>query len=80
MWWPEGSSYHLSAFSLAGRPGCLAIQYACSCKGARARYSELVPGSAVTHTDDIAWEHSRFGWAGLLIEVFSATVNPAFTT
>jgi hypothetical protein len=68
MWWPEGSSYHLSAFSLAGRPGCLAIQYACSCKGARARYSELVPGSAVTHTDDIAWEHSRFGWAGLLID------------
>lgn len=68
MWWPEGSSYHLSAFSLAGRPGCLAIQYACSCKGARARYSELVPGSAVIHTDDIAWEHSRFGWAGLLID------------
>ena len=21
----------------------------------------LVPGSAVVHTDDIAWEHSRFG-------------------
>jgi hypothetical protein len=33
-----------------------------------ARISELVPGSAVIHTDDIAWEHSRFGWADLLID------------
>jgi hypothetical protein len=30
------------------------------------RISELVPGSVVIHTDDIAWEHSRFGWADLL--------------
>jgi hypothetical protein len=30
-----------------------------------ARISELVPGSVVIGTDDIAWEHSRFGWAGL---------------
>ncbi|HXZ72680.1 MAG TPA: hypothetical protein VEH31_17660, partial [Streptosporangiaceae bacterium] len=28
----------------------------------------MVPGSVVIHTDDIAWEHSRFGWAGLLID------------
>jgi hypothetical protein len=33
-----------------------------------ARICRVVPGSAVVHTDDIAWEHSRFGWAGLLIE------------
>lgn len=33
-----------------------------------ARICRAVPGSAVVHTDDIAWEHSRFGWAGLLIE------------
>lgn len=33
-----------------------------------ARISELVPGSVVIHTDDIAWEHSRFGWADLLID------------
>jgi len=27
-----------------------------------------VAGSAVVHTDDIAWCHSRFGWADLLID------------
>ena len=32
-----------------------------------ARISGMVPGSAVIHTDDIAWEHSRFGWADLLV-------------
>jgi hypothetical protein len=31
------------------------------------RICRAVPGSAVVHTDDIAWEHSRFGWADLLI-------------
>jgi hypothetical protein len=33
-----------------------------------ARIGEAVRGSAVIHTDDIAWEHSRFGWADLLID------------
>lgn len=33
-----------------------------------ARIRGMVPGSAVIHTDDIAWEHSRFGWADLLVE------------
>ena len=33
-----------------------------------ARICRAVPGSAVVHTDDIAWEHSRFGWADLLVE------------
>ena len=32
-----------------------------------ARLRDAVAGSAVVHTDDIAWWHSRFGWAGLLI-------------
>src|ERR1700761_4593133 len=32
------------------------------------RICEMVPGSVVVHTDDIAWEHSRFGWADLLID------------
>ena len=32
-----------------------------------ARIEAVVPGSAVVHTDDIAWQHSRFGWASLLI-------------
>jgi hypothetical protein len=33
-----------------------------------ARIGEAIPGAAVVHTDDIAWEHSRFGWADLLID------------
>lgn len=33
-----------------------------------ARICQAVPGSAVVHTDDIAWKHSRFGWADLLID------------
>jgi hypothetical protein len=32
-----------------------------------ARLQDVVAGSAVVHTDDIAWWHSRFGWADLLI-------------
>jgi hypothetical protein len=32
-----------------------------------ARLQAVVAGSAVVHTDDIAWWHSRFGWADLLI-------------
>jgi hypothetical protein len=27
-----------------------------------ARLQDVVKGSAVVHTDDIAWWHSRFGW------------------
>jgi hypothetical protein len=33
-----------------------------------ARMQGTVAGTAVVHTDDIAWWHSRFGWAGLLID------------
>jgi hypothetical protein len=33
-----------------------------------ARLQDVVAGSAVVHTDDIAWWHSRFGWADLLID------------
>jgi NAD(P)-dependent dehydrogenase (short-subunit alcohol dehydrogenase family) len=54
----------------AGRPSVLAIDGR-SNNGKTtlaARISELVPGSAVIHTDDIAWEHSRFGWADLLMD------------
>jgi hypothetical protein len=32
-----------------------------------ARIRETVTGSVVVHTDDIAWWHSRFGWADLLV-------------
>lgn len=33
-----------------------------------ARLRHVVAGSAVVHTDDVAWRHSRFGWADLLID------------
>ena len=33
-----------------------------------ARLQDVVAGSAVVHTDDIAWWRSRFGWADLLID------------
>jgi len=32
-----------------------------------ARLHAIAAGSTVVHTDDIAWWHSRFGWADLLI-------------
>ncbi|HEY1487825.1 MAG TPA: hypothetical protein VGF84_17090 [Micromonosporaceae bacterium] len=32
------------------------------------RLAALTERSAVVHTDDVAWWHSRFGWADLLIE------------
>ena len=54
----------------AGRPVVLAIDGR-SNNGKTtlaARISGLVPGSAVICTDDIAWEHSRFGWADLLMD------------
>jgi len=56
--------------SSSGRPAVLAIDGR-SNNGKTtlaARISELVPGSVVIHTDDIAWEHSRFGWADLLTD------------
>jgi hypothetical protein len=33
------------------------------------RVAEAVPATAVVHTDDIAWFHSRFGWADLAARV-----------
>lgn len=32
------------------------------------RLRSAVPGAQVVHTDDIAWWHSRFGWADLMID------------
>ena len=48
-----------------GRPAVLAVDGR-SNNGkttVAARICEMVPGAVVVHTDDIAWEHSRFGWA-----------------
>ena len=56
--------------SSSGRPAVLAVDGR-SNNGkttVAARISEMVPGSVVIHTDDIAFAHSRFGWAGLLID------------
>ncbi|MGK5680638.1 uridine kinase family protein [Actinoplanes sp. URMC 104] len=33
-----------------------------------ARIARAVPGAAVVHTDDVAWWHSRFGWADLMAD------------
>jgi hypothetical protein len=53
----------------AGRPVILAIDGRSSSGKTTlaARISDVVAGSAVVSTDDIAWRHSRFGWADLLI-------------
>jgi uridine kinase len=31
------------------------------------RLSQVLPGAAVVHTDDVAWNHSRFGWDDLML-------------
>jgi hypothetical protein len=36
------------------------------------RVSDALPATAVVHTDDIAWFHSRFGWADLAAQVLEA--------
>lgn len=54
----------------AGRPVVLAIDGRSSSGKSTlaARIADLAAGSVIVHTDDIAWRHSRFGWADLLIE------------
>jgi hypothetical protein len=55
--------------SSSGRPAVLAVDGR-SNNGkttVAARIHEMIPGSVVIHTDDIAWEHSRFGWDDLLV-------------
>lgn len=37
------------------------------------RIASLFPRTAIVHTDDIAWWHSRFGWADLLV---SGVIEP----
>ncbi len=32
------------------------------------RLRAAVPGSAVVHTDDVAWNHAYFDWGGVLVE------------
>jgi hypothetical protein len=56
--------------AVRGRPAVLAVDGRSNAGKTTlaARIGQAVPGSAVVHTDDIAWAHSRFGWADLLIE------------
>lgn len=37
---------------------------------------ETVTGSVVVHIDDVAWWHSRFGWADLLVWGILMPVHP----
>lgn len=54
----------------SGRPAVLAVDgRSNSGKTTVAlRIRDMVPGAVVVHTDELAWEHSRFGWADLLID------------
>ena len=56
--------------SSSGRPAVLAVDGRSNSgkTTVATRIREMVPGAVVIHTDDIAWEHSRFGWADLLID------------
>jgi hypothetical protein len=54
--------------AVAGRPVVLVIDGRSNAGKTTlsARISAAVPGSAVVHTDDIAWQQARFDWADLL--------------
>jgi hypothetical protein len=58
----------------AGRPLVIAIDGRSSSGKTTlaAHIAKAVPASAVVHTDDIAWGHSRFGWADLAQRVLEA--------
>jgi hypothetical protein len=60
----------VAAAVTGGRPVVLAVDGRSSSGKTTlaARLQGAVPGSAVVHTDDIAWWHSRFGWSDLLID------------
>ena len=62
---------------VSGRPVILAVDGRSNAGKTTlaARIAAAVPGSAVVHTDDIAWEHSRFGWSDLLADGILAPVR-----
>jgi hypothetical protein len=43
------------------------------------RIGQAVEGAVVIHTDEIAWRHSRFGWADLLIDGILLPVHQGST-
>ena len=40
------------------------------------RFAEAIPKTAVVHTDDLAWFHSRFSWVDLALQVLEAAHAP----
>jgi hypothetical protein len=62
---------------VSGRPFILAVDGRSNAGKTTlaARIREAVPWSAIVHTDDIAWEHSRFGWSDLLADGVLAPVR-----
>jgi hypothetical protein len=67
-WADFTASVLAGAGSPAGRPALIAIDGRGG--GGKTTLSEQllrrVPGSAIVHTDDVAWWHSRFGWSDLM--------------
>jgi hypothetical protein len=65
----QSLTQHKPGTVVSGRPVIVAIDgRSNSGKTSLAlRIAQAVPGSVVIHTDNIAWEHSRFGWDDLLI-------------
>jgi len=63
--------------SSSGRPAVLAVDGRSNSgkTTVAVRIRDMVRGAVVIHTDDIAWEHSRFGWADLLIDGILAPVH-----
>ncbi|MFC7535199.1 uridine kinase [Actinoplanes sp. GCM10030250] len=66
---PEVVRQLLSA-AVTGRPRVIAIdgRGGAGKTTLAERLRAAVPGSAVVHTDDVAWNHAYFDWGGLLAE------------
>ena len=61
---------HVAAGAVTGRPRIVAIDGRGGAGKSTLvqRLEAHVPRSAVVHTDDVAWHHSFFDWAGVLAE------------
>ena len=61
---------------MAARPGPLVVAIDGRSSSGKTTFAEraakAIPATVVVHTDDIAWFHSRFGWADLAVRVLEA--------
>ena len=66
----QGLAQRVPGGIVSGRPVIVAIDGRSNSgkTSLAARIGQAVPGSAVIHTDGIAWAHSRFGWDDLLMD------------